>query len=263
MTSIIELAEPLRRAFAGSARVPACHQQLIGAETLAGARGTLAAYWLPAGAGINDVATAEMAVYLLAGSGLRRAGAGRGHPMAPGEAIYYSPGANRALSTAADSGALFLAASAAIGPAPPLPFVRGDVVDEGTRIGAVTDDGSGALGTHGGFAGMGVRWLVNEAAVGARNLSLATSVFASEGSHDRHRHRGADEFFLVLTGGGKHLTAAAPLRVGAGETVYVPAGEWHGFRAHPGVVTSAVYGYLGAPSLEAAGYELLGPAVTR
>jgi quercetin dioxygenase-like cupin family protein len=264
MTSTIELADPLRHAFAGSAPVPAqrCYQRLVGAETFAGAGGMLSAHWLPAGSGIEDVATAESAVYLLAGSALRRTGAGGDHLMAPGDAVYYPPGAARSLRTPAENGALFLEASAAIDSAPPSPeLARGHAADEGHLVGAVTDDGTGTLGADGGFAGMAVRWLVDQAGAGARYITLATSAFEPGGSHELHRHRGADEFFLVLAGGGEHLTAAGPLPIGAGVTVYIPRGEWHGFHTNPGVVTHAVYGYLGASSLDAAGYELLGQAV--
>jgi mannose-6-phosphate isomerase-like protein (cupin superfamily) len=44
--------------------------------------------------------------------------------------------------------------------------------------------------------------------------------------------------------------------MGVGDLVLVPAGEWHGFRTDG--VTTAVYGYLGAGSLQQAGYELEG-----
>jgi quercetin dioxygenase-like cupin family protein len=261
MSLMIQLAEPLRHVLAASAPAPAdvYHQRLVGGEAFAGARGMLAAHWLPAGTGITDSATAEQAVCLLAGSGLRLTGAGHYQAMTPGAAIYYPPGATRVLRAPARHGALFLEVSAASGPARPHRLVHGDRADEGHPAGAVADDGTGPLGTGGGA---GARWLVDETAAGAVNLSLATSVFVPGGSHELHRHRGADEFFLVLSGGGEHLTASAPLRVGGGELVYIPAGEWHSFRTYPKVITQALYGFLCAPSLKAAGYELLGPAVS-
>ncbi|MFY0579771.1 cupin domain-containing protein [Cystobacter fuscus] len=77
------------------------------------------------------------------------------------------------------------------------------------------------------------------------------------GSHQLHRHPHADEFFLVLQGGGEHLTKDGPVRLNPGDLAYIPAGEWHGFQTDPGVTTRTVYGYLGAGSLAQAGYELL------
>jgi len=104
---------------------------------------------------------------------------------------------------------------------------------------------------------MGIRWLVTSP---DGRLTLATSVFTPGGSHSLHRHPAADEFFLVLAGGGEHLTDRGHVRLSAGELVYIPAGEWHGYRTHPGVTTTALYGYLGAGSLARAGYQVREPA---
>jgi hypothetical protein len=43
--------------------------------------------------------------------------------------------------------------------------------------------------------------------------------------------------------------------VTAGEAVLVDAGEWHGFRAADGSAVHVVFGYLGAGSLDEAGWE--------
>ncbi len=114
------------------------------------------------------------------------------------------------------------------------------------------------LDVEGGFADMHVRWLASGDTLGTRGIVVATSTFEPGGRHDLHRHPNADEFFLVLRGGGHHLTANGPLRLDPGGLVHVPAGEPHGFRTDPDTVTTALYGYLGAGSLEQAGYELVG-----
>jgi quercetin dioxygenase-like cupin family protein len=114
-----------------------------------------------------------------------------------------------------------------------------------------------ALASAGGITAMDVRWLVTAETRGARSLAVACSAFTGAGTHELHRHPHADEFFLVLDGGGEHLTETGPVRLVPGDLVHIPAGEWHGFRTAPGVTTRTVYGYLGAPGLAGAGYELL------
>jgi len=112
------------------------------------------------------------------------------------------------------------------------------------------------LGALGGFVDMGVRWLATTDTVGSQSLVLATSTFVPGGSHELHRHQHADEFFLVLSGAGEHLTQDGPIRLTSGDLAFIPAGEWHGFRTDPEITTHTVYGYLGAGSLDQAGYDL-------
>ncbi|MFI9818102.1 cupin domain-containing protein [Saccharothrix variisporea] len=121
--------------------------------------------------------------------------------------------------------------------------------------GAGTDE---FLDNAGGFTDMGVRWLATTATLGTRGLVVATSTFAPGGHHEPHRHPHADEFFLVVRGGGYHHAPDGPIRLDPGDLVHVPAGEPHGFATDPGTVTTALYGYLGAGSLDQAGYEVGG-----
>ncbi|GAA0219477.1 hypothetical protein GCM10010492_16840 [Saccharothrix mutabilis subsp. mutabilis] len=116
------------------------------------------------------------------------------------------------------------------------------------------------LADGGGFTDMGVRWLATADTLGTAGLVVATSTFAPGGHHEPHRHPHADEFFLVLRGGGYHHASDGPIRLDPGDLVHVPAGEPHGFRTDPGTVTTALYGYLGAGSLDQAGYEVEGGA---
>jgi quercetin dioxygenase-like cupin family protein len=116
----------------------------------------------------------------------------------------------------------------------------------------------GILADTGGFTDMGVRWLVTSETVGSSKLVVATSVFTPSGEHGAHRHPHADEFFLVIEGGGEHLSPQGPIGMEVGDLVLVPAGEWHGYRTAGGTATTSIYGYLGAGSLQQAGYELEG-----
>jgi|HubBroStandDraft_4_1064222.scaffolds.fasta_scaffold71891_2 quercetin dioxygenase-like cupin family protein len=215
----------------------------------------------------------ESAVYLLAGSCLRR-GTGGAELMTSGDAVYYPPRAAGGLRATSGGGALTLEVSAGPQLAPSWPEAPAhqsarpprtgnESADEGRLVRAAADRGDGALGHGGGYAAMDVNWLVTDVTVNASGIALATSVFAAGGSHDLHRHPNAAEFFFVLSGGGDHLMADGAIQVNRGDTVWIPTGTWHGFRAHSGVTTRAVYGYLGAPSLEAAGYELLSAKRTR
>ncbi|XVV02578.1 cupin domain-containing protein [Actinosynnema sp. CA-248983] len=120
--------------------------------------------------------------------------------------------------------------------------------------------GDHLLADVGGFADMGVRWLATTDTLGTAGLVVATSTFAPGGHHEPHRHPHADEFFLVLRGGGYHHAPDGPVRLDPGDLVHVPAGEPHGFATDPGTVTTALYGYLGAGGLDQAGYEVEGGA---
>lgn len=114
----------------------------------------------------------------------------------------------------------------------------------------------GVLADTGGFTDMGVRWLATSDTVGSSKLVVATSTFSPSGQHEAHRHPHADEFFLVTEGGGHHQSPQGPIRMDVGDLVLVPAGEWHGYRTAEETVTTSIYGYLGAGSLQQAGYEL-------
>lgn len=76
-------------------------------------------------------------------------------------------------------------------------------------------------------------------------------------AHELHRHPAAEEFQLVLEGEGFHVgEGGVETRIGPGEMTLLRAGEWHGFRGGGNSVTRTVFGFLGAPGLKQAGYEL-------
>lgn len=265
MTTVTKMTERLLAAWDGDVGAPhPAGQTLI--STTTGAAGALNITWLPGGLALQDVRPVESAVYLLAGS-CQRCGADRTERLVAGDAVYYPPGAARDLRAPTGRGGLILEASAGDNQArprpgepthqPTAPQPGAEPADEGRPARAVAGELTGPLHQTGGFAAMDVRWIVTDVTVQARGLALATSCFTDGGGHDLHRHPHADEFFLVVSGGGDQLTSDAVMQVQRGDAVYVPAGTWHGFRASAGVTTRAVYGYLGTPSLGAAGYELL------
>jgi quercetin dioxygenase-like cupin family protein len=113
-----------------------------------------------------------------------------------------------------------------------------------------------ALDPAAGFDGLDVYWLATADSCGATSLVLGRSAFKSGGVHELHRHVHAEEFLLIVDGGGYNLMFDAEEHLRPGDVALIEQGEWHGFRADTGAVTHAVFGYLGAPSLEAAGYEV-------
>jgi quercetin dioxygenase-like cupin family protein len=113
-----------------------------------------------------------------------------------------------------------------------------------------------------GFIGMHARWLVTDEICGTGSLVLGASRFAPEGgAHELHRHPETAEFFIVLSGEGAQLDEDGnEVPVEVGEAALLERGAWHGFRATGAEEVRAVFGFLGATSLDAAGYELAAPA---
>jgi quercetin dioxygenase-like cupin family protein len=109
-----------------------------------------------------------------------------------------------------------------------------------------------------GFIGMNARWLATDEICGTGSVVVGASRFAPEGgAHELHRHAEAAEFFIVLSGQGAQLDEdGAEVPVEVGEAALLPKGSWHGFRATGPEEVSAVFGFLGATSLDRAGYEL-------
>lgn len=100
-------------------------------------------------------------------------------------------------------------------------------------------------------------WLVQQGTVGSRNLVVNMGELPPGTAHQLHRHPNSEQALIVIAGRGVHLSSEGePVEVGAGDVLYVPAGEWHGF-ANPfetTVTIANIYGNVG--SKEEAGYEL-------
>jgi quercetin dioxygenase-like cupin family protein len=205
----------------------------------------------------HSLPRAESVTFVLSGKGDWKAD-GRIWPLTPGEGVFNPPGTRRAFDAARDEDAVLLVVyGGTADPRDAVPHPVDGASACGCRISRTADQGNSPLREAGGFIDMGVHWLATTQTVGTRSVVVATSTFTPGGSHQLHRHPHADEFFLVLRGGGEHLTKEGPVRLNPGDMAYIPAGEWHGFRTDPGVTTRTVYGYLGAGSLAQAGYELL------
>nr|AYM53470.1 hypothetical protein [Cystobacter sp.] len=235
-------------------------QWLVNRELIPEALGMLMIQELSGGSGlpVHALPGAESVTFLLSGKG-DWVGDGTGWPLKAGEGVFNPPGTSRAFESGRDGNTVLLVVyGGSNDPRDAEPHAVHGGAGCGCRVSRTADQGSHSpLGEAGGFIDMGVHWLATTQTVGTRSVVVATSTFTPGGSHQLHRHPHADEFFLVLQGGGEHLTKDGPVRLNPGDLAYIPAGEWHGFQTDPGVTTRTVYGYLGAGSLAQAGYELL------
>jgi quercetin dioxygenase-like cupin family protein len=104
-------------------------------------------------------------------------------------------------------------------------------------------------------AGMAVQWIVTDRTVGAEHHVVGLTVFQPGATHHPHRHPHAEEAQYLIQGQGRALVGDEWIEQVAGETVFVPRGEWHGFEATGDGETIMLWTYGGAASLEQAGYE--------
>lgn len=106
-----------------------------------------------------------------------------------------------------------------------------------------------------GWVEMQVQFLVDQQTAGTDDFLLGWTVLPPGARHDRHRHHDADEFFVVLQGSGSIYTDEGREPAGKGDVVYTPRGHWHGFDNTGDEDVVLVWGWSGAGSLEATGYE--------
>jgi mannose-6-phosphate isomerase-like protein (cupin superfamily) len=208
---------------------------------------------LAASGAASPMAAGESVAFVLAGHAHWRTN-GTTRPLGPGDGVFKSGGSRVQLAPCGPTEptiSLVVLGTADVPPSEACSCQLPRPTD-----GATTTNSTEYLDSAGGFLAMGVHWLATSETVGTRTVVLATSTFTPGGSHQLHRHSSADEFFLLLEGAGEHLTEQGAVRLERGDLAFIPAGEWHGFRTDPGIITRTVYGYLGAGTLEQAGYEL-------
>jgi quercetin dioxygenase-like cupin family protein len=109
-----------------------------------------------------------------------------------------------------------------------------------------------------GWVDMHVQFLIDAARAGSDNLVVGRTVLPAGARHERHLHPHADEFLVVLRGSGEIYTDEGEEPAGEGDVVFTPRGHWHGFNNTSGEEVLLFWGWSGAGSLEAAGYELPG-----
>jgi quercetin dioxygenase-like cupin family protein len=107
-----------------------------------------------------------------------------------------------------------------------------------------------------GWVEMQVQFLIDERTAGSRQLVVGRTLLPPGARHERHRHTNADEFLLVTSGRGVIYTDEGEEPSEAGDVVFTPAGQWHGFENRSDEEVLLIWGWSRAGSLEAAGYEL-------
>ncbi len=106
-----------------------------------------------------------------------------------------------------------------------------------------------------GWIDMQVQFLIDKEKAGADNV-VGWTVLRPGASHECHLHRNCDEFFIVLKGRGHIITEHGLEASGEGDVVYSPRGCWHGFNNTSGEEVVLVWGWMGAGSIAASGYEV-------
>jgi quercetin dioxygenase-like cupin family protein len=103
---------------------------------------------------------------------------------------------------------------------------------------------------------MHVHWLADREHGGTETTVFNVTEFPPDRSHEVHRHPNAEEYFFVLRGSGQHLTEGEPVHLEAGDLVFIPKGEWHGFANDTGEPTLVVTVMGGVSHYSDAGYEV-------
>lgn len=107
-----------------------------------------------------------------------------------------------------------------------------------------------------GWIDMQVQFLVDARSARSDELVVGRTVLPPGARHERHRHPNCDEFLVVLSGHGEIYTNSGREPSRAGDVVFTPRGNWHGFDNTSDGDVVLLWGWSGAGSLEAAGYEL-------
>jgi mannose-6-phosphate isomerase-like protein (cupin superfamily) len=106
-----------------------------------------------------------------------------------------------------------------------------------------------------GWVDMQVQFLIDKKSAGADHV-VGWTVLKPGARHENHRHHNCDEFFIVLKGHGHIYTDKGQEPSGEGDVIYSPRGCWHGFNNTSSEDVVLVWGWMGAGSIEASGYEV-------
>ena len=107
-----------------------------------------------------------------------------------------------------------------------------------------------------GWVHMQGQFLIGERNAGAKDLVVGRTVLPPGARHERHLHPNCDEFLVVLSGHGEIYTNTGREPSKAGDVIYTPRGNWHGFDNTSDEDVLLFWGWSGAGSLEAAGYAI-------
>jgi quercetin dioxygenase-like cupin family protein len=106
-----------------------------------------------------------------------------------------------------------------------------------------------------GWIDMQVQFLI-DARVGSNELVIGRTVLKPGARHERHLHPNCDEFLVVMSGSGEVHTNTGREPSKAGDVIFTPRGNWHGFDNTGDEDVLLIWGWSGAGSLETAGYAI-------
>ena len=129
---------------------------------------------------------------------------------------------------------------------PPAKMYRTNLKDVPKVEGLPRDDG---------WVDMQVQFLIDKKSAGANHV-VGWTVLKPGARHENHRHHYCDEFFIVIKGQGTIYTEDGEKPSIEGDVVYSPRGCWHGFNNTSDEDVVLVWGWMGAGSIEASGYEI-------
>jgi quercetin dioxygenase-like cupin family protein len=109
-----------------------------------------------------------------------------------------------------------------------------------------------------GWVDMQVQFLIDARSTGSDQLVVGRTVLKPGARHERHLHPNCDEFLVVVSGTGEIHTNTGREPSKAGDVIYTPHGNWHGFDNTGDEDVLLIWGWSGAGSLEAAGYAIPG-----
>jgi len=107
-----------------------------------------------------------------------------------------------------------------------------------------------------GWIDMQVQFLIDAGAAGSQQLVVGRTVLRPGARHERHLHPNADEFLVVMSGAGAIYTNTGRAPSCAGDVIFTPRGNWHGFDNTSDEDVLLIWGWSGAGSLDAAGYAI-------
>jgi quercetin dioxygenase-like cupin family protein len=110
-----------------------------------------------------------------------------------------------------------------------------------------------------GWIDMQVQFLIDGRSANSNGIVVGRTVLPPGARHERHLHPNCDEFLVVMSGRGEIYTNTGREPSVAGDVIYTPRGNWHGFDNTSDEEVLLIWGWSGAGSLEAAGYEIPGP----
>ena len=113
-----------------------------------------------------------------------------------------------------------------------------------------------------GWIDMQVQFLIGEHNAGAEDLVVGRTVLHPGARHERHLHPSCDEFLVVLSGRAEIYTNPGREPSRAGDVIYTPRGNWHGFDNTGTEDVVLFWGWSGAGALDETGYAVPSHDVT-